>query len=85
MFLNLGKYPRPDGLLLFQYENKYHLIVIELKFNKTIREAFKQIVGGQYAERCIAYVKRRSGIAVDERYVYLAAGNMDKHNQVYHY
>ena len=85
MFLNLGKYPRADGALLFRYKNKYHLIVIELKFKKTLKQAFDQIIDRQYVERSIGYVKRRSGITVDERYIHIAAGNMDRDNQVHYY
>lgn len=81
---NLGSYKRPDGVLLFKHEHKYYLIVMELKYKKTLEQAFRQIEEKRYVDRGLAYVKRRSGITVDPGCVYIAAGNMDQQNQVHY-
>ena len=69
--------------MLFKREQKYYLIVIELKFNKTLDEAFAQIVDKQYVKRSLNYVKERADITVDDSCIYIAAGNMDQRNQVH--
>ena len=68
---------------MFRYKNKYHLIVVELKYKKTLEEAFNQVINKRYVDRSLGYVQQRSDITVDDCYIYVVAGNMDEDNQVH--
>jgi hypothetical protein len=72
----VGRLPSLDGALLFECEGEWHLVVIELKYDKSLDKAMEQIVRMQYVERALEYVNERSGVAVDAGRVHVVAINM---------
>jgi hypothetical protein len=72
----VGRLPSLDGALLFECEGEWHLVVIELKYDKSLDKAMEQIVRMQYVERALEYVNERSGVTVDAGRVHVVAINM---------
>jgi hypothetical protein len=72
----VGRLPSSDGALLFQHEDEWHLVVMELKYGKSSGQALDQIAERQYVARVLEYVKERADVAVDASHVHCVGINM---------
>ena len=66
-----------DGLLVFQYENKTHLIVVEAKFGYSTQVAIAQIERNKYVVRAREYLRTHCNLSVADDCVILLGMNMD--------
>lgn len=73
-----GRPPSADGALLFEREGKMNLVVVELKYGKSLEIARQQILRNKYVERVLKWVQEQSNVVVDSSCIYIMSASLRK-------
>jgi hypothetical protein len=73
-----GRTKESDGVLVFEHQGVWQLVVIETKFDKSAKAALAQITAKDYVDRAKEYVKQRlPGVDVERCTVHKVGINMN--------